>query len=224
MRSRESRKLPLSAILLSTLLFGSPALGGPPFFTDDPEPVELDQYEFYLFSTTDTAADSTSVQPAVEFNAGIFPETQLHLVTPLEKNMGNVEVGIKYRFARESAARPMVGVFPMVELPCGSKNVWFKLPVWLQKSWGDWTSYGGGGFAVNSTPGMNNYWYGGWLLQKKLNEHLTLGGELFAQPAALINFGGYYSFDPHCSLLFTLGRSISSETHYYSYFGLYWTW
>jgi len=53
--------------------------------------------------------------------------------------------------------------------------------MWLQKSWGPWTTYGGGGYVINPAPGQRNYCFGGWLLQRDFSERLTLGGEFFAQ-------------------------------------------
>jgi hypothetical protein len=52
--------------------------------------------------------------------------------------------------------------------------------LWLQKSFGPWTTYGGGA-ALNSAPGQRDYPFGGWLVQRDFGKHLTLGREFFAQ-------------------------------------------
>ena len=108
-------------------------------------------------------------------------------------------------------------------------------PFWLKKSWGEWTSYGGVGYAVNSAIYMNvamrNYPYAGWLLQRNINEHLILGVEIFSQGAVsiptrsftIINAGGYYKFTKNFSLLFSAGHSVAGEQHIAGYLGLYWT-
>ncbi len=233
-------------LLLAALLLGQwyclPARGGPPFFTDDPEPVELGRHEFYLFSTLDHTRHSDLLTlPAFEYNAGVYPETQFHIVVPLVYSaaggssaygLGDTELGLKYRFVKEGPASPQIGIFPMLEIATGDPgrglgggSTWLKLPLWLQKSWGDWTSYGGAGYAVN-VPGKRNYFYGGWLVQRKLGERLTLGGELFTQQESggIFNFGGYYDSTPDSSLLFTLGSSLSEADHYYAYLGFYRTW
>ena len=49
----------------------------------------------------------------------------------------------------------------------------------LQKDFGRWTSYGGGGYWNNPGPGNRNYWFAGWLLQYQCADNLALGGELF---------------------------------------------
>ncbi len=225
------------------------AWAGPPFLTDDPEPVELHHWEAYIFSSLDATPGGSAVQgPAVEFNLGAARELQLHLVVPLATaspsggttthGLGDVEMGVKYRFVDETARRPQIGTFPMVELPTGDVHrglgngrPWARLPVWVQKSWGPWTTYGGVGYVVNRAPGQRSYPFAGWLLQRVLSRRLTLGGEVWRQgvtadggrSATILNGGGYYNFTPGFSLLFSAGRTVIGEPHTVAYLGLYWT-
>ena len=126
-----------------------------------------------------------------------------------------MEFGLKYRFIQETDYRPMVGVFPLLEIPTGDANrglgngrAWGKFPLWLQKSWGPWTTYGGGGYAINPAPEQRNYSFGGWLLQRDFGERLTLGGEIFAQGKssdeirsfAVFNLGGFFKITPNFQL------------------------
>jgi hypothetical protein len=240
----------LIALALALTAVSGAAKAGPPFLTDDPEPVPYRHSEFYVFGTRDKAVDSDTIQgPSMEFNYGVRPEMQFHVVipyvnvfaagAPTQRGLGDTELGIKYRFVREAGSHPQVGVFPMVELPTGDSDkqlgngrAWYRLPVWLQKSWGPWTTYGGGGYAINTAPGMRNYWFGGGLLQRQVSDRLTLGGELFAQgpnadeatSTTMGNVGGYWNFTPDFSLLFSAGHSVSGERHSIAYLGLYWTW
>lgn len=225
-------------------------MAGPPFFTDDPEPVELHHSEFYVFSTYDKSGDGKSVAiPAFEYNYGAFPDTQLHIVVPLVRNspndgssaygLGDIEVGVKYRFIGETDTAPQIGIFPMAELDTGDANkglgngkTWWRLPVWIQKSLGSWLTYGGGGYAINHAAGQKDYPFAGWLIQNDLSDKLTLGGELFGRgkdsdngrATALLNVGGYYRFTPDFNLLFSAGHSVAGETHAVGYLGLWWTW
>jgi hypothetical protein len=246
------------ALLAATLLvFGwgaGVAFAGPPFQTDDPEPVNFKHWECYFFSTYDATALGAATQgPAFELNWGAAPDVQLHVVvpaaatfpmgTPSAFGMGDTELGVKYRFIHETAHRPEIGIFPFIELPTGSPRAglgngrtWYRLPVWVQKSNGPWTTYGGGGEALNSAPGMRNYTFGGWLLQRDLGKKLTLGGEVFAHgpegaaalsthSSTVADFGGYYYFrNPGFQLLFAVGHSVAGQRETIAYLGLYWTW
>ena len=240
----------ISLAVCLNLLLAARTLAGPPFLTDDPEPVDYQNWEAYLFANGDHASGAYSINgPAVELNYGVLPDTQLHLVVPMTTvggsgvpavyGLGDTEFGIKYRFVHETNGWPQIGIFPMVELPTGDTDrglgngrAWFRLPLWMQKSWGDWKTYGGGGAALNSAPGQRDYPFGGWLLQRKLGEHLTLGAELFAQGAAAdgdqgfaaLNVGSSYNVNEHFSLLFSAGHSVAGDEHTLWYFGLYWTW
>jgi hypothetical protein len=222
---------------------------GPPFLTDDPEPVPFKNWEFYLFSTVDATPENTSATgPAFELNVGALPDLQLHMVIPIAYaspegepsayGLGDMELGLKYRFIQETDSQPMVGVFPMLEIPTGDADrglgngkAWGKLPVWLQKSWEPWTTYGGGGYAINPASAARNYFFGGWFLQREFGESLTLGGEVFAQGRssndgrsfALFNLGGFFKITPDFNLLFSGGHTFAGGRHAVGYLGFYWT-
>lgn len=225
------------------------AFAGPPFLTDDPDPVDYQHNEFYVFSVMDHSDGQTSASgPAIEYNRGVWPNVQFHVVLPLSEysapgvsnvGFGDIEIGVKYRFVQETRSLPMIGVFPMIEVASGSASrglgngrTWYHLPIWLQKSWGPWTSYGGGGIDINQAPGMQNSGFEGWLLQRQFSAHWVLGAEIWHQGAeniggreyTLINAGGYYNFGPNFQLLFSGGSSVAGEVHTVAYLGLYRTW
>ncbi len=142
------------------------ATAGPPFVTDDPEPVPYQHFEFYNISLgTAIRGDTFSEGPAWEYNYGIIPNGQIHIIAPLTFDTqaaaygyGDTELGFKYRFIDEdkNGSRPMVGIYPLLELPTGDESralgagyVRAYFPLWLQKSFGDWTTYGGGGYWIN---------------------------------------------------------------------------
>ena len=238
-----------SAAALLALAAAAPAAGGPPFLTDDPEPVELKHWEAYLFAAYDSARNATAIDgPAFEVNYGAAPGLQLHIVVPLTTTepssggsvhgLGDVEVGVKCRFVEESSRRPQVGVFPMIELPTGNERrglgngrLWARVPLWLQKSWGPWTTYGGGGYAINGAQGARNYFFGGWLVQRDLSGRVTVGAEAFlhgadatgGRGASVLNGGGVTALGHGFSILFSAGHSIAGERHGVAYLGLYWT-
>jgi hypothetical protein len=240
----------ITLALCLSLMPATRTLAGPPFLTDDPEPVDYQHWEAYAFTLGDHSHGSYSVEgPAIEMNYGVLPDTQLHLIVPMTtvggggvptaSGLGDTELGIKFRFVHETNGWPQIGIFPFAELPTGSPRrglgngrTWFQLPLWLQKSWGPWTSYGGGGAMLNSAPGQRDRPYGGWLVQRDFSKHLTLGGECFAQGRdmdndkgfAALNFGGSYNVNEHFSLLFSGGHNIVGDNHTLWYFAFYWTW
>ena len=251
------KKIPVTtrAVLGLVVIISCPPLAhaGPPFLTDDPEPIAYRHSEAYLFSTFDKGPDGKlAVIPAFEFNTGPAPDWHLHVSVPFlalrpsdgsnAYGLGDIELGVKYRFVHETGNLPQIGIFPMLELPTGDADkglgngrLWGTLPLWLQKSWGPWTTYGGGGVAFNSAPGMKNSAFAGWLLQRSVTDKLLLGGEVFYQGASsvgnqestLLNIGGTYNgiqICGGCSLLWRVGTSIAGEVHREAYLGLYWTW
>lgn len=229
--------------------FAAASFAGPPFLTDDPEPVPFNHLEVYLFSTVDAMRKQTDVMgPAFEFNVGALPNLQVHLVIPMvyaspadaasAYGLGDIEFGVKYRFIQETDHWPMVGIFPMIEIPTGDADrglgngqAWWRLPLWLQKSWGAWTTYGGGGYVINPASKQRNHFFGGWLLQRDFGGRLTLGGEFFAQGKSsddvrsfvVFNLGGLFKITPNFQLLFTGGHTLAGGRHTIGYLGLYWT-
>jgi hypothetical protein len=237
-----------SGVIAILLLRATIAFAGPPFLTDDPVPVDYRHTELNVFSTyDDTHGGSDASFPAMELNYGGLPDTQLHIGIPYvhsrpdggpdEQGIGDLEVGVKYRFVQESGYSPQIAVYPMAVLPTGNSKegigngkTYWRLPVWLQKSRGAWTTYGGGGYVLNPADGQKNYAFGGWLLQKDLGAALTLGGEVYArgadsvegQAATVLNVGGSYRFTPDFSLLVSAGHSVAGESHTIAYLGLLW--
>ncbi len=200
-----------AAIFLLTILAGSKLWAqGPPYQTDDPVPVDLHHYEFYIFGSADgTPVEMDSAGPAFEFNWGALPRVQLHAILPFgvvapsnnpvylpsgagptEFGLTDMELGVKIAFIKESKHFPQIGSFTMFEMPTGNAQkglgvgkVWYKLPLWLQKNVGKWTFDGGVGYQVVPQIGYRNFPYTGWLVKKELNERLELGAEIFAHGA-----------------------------------------
>ena len=244
------KKIIFQIFLLFILLVQSNAFAGPPFLTDDPIPVAYQNWALYFFSRVDDSPDITNIKaPAIEIDYGAIPNLELHMIVPgtasipndNEANnygLGDIDVGFKYRFIQETDDQPQVAIYPIFKLPTGDADrglgngrLWVKLPIWLQKSWGSWTSYGGGGCVLNSAANTSNYPFAGWVLQHNFNQRLTLGGELFSQGRSaynvpsftILNVGGNYNFTPHFSLLFTGGHSVTGQRNTTGYLGLYWT-
>ena len=180
---------------------------GPPFQIDDPVPVDLHHFEFYIFGAADgTPVEMDSTGPAVEFNWGAIPRVQLHAILPsggifpsnnpiyLPSGTGpsafgltDMELGVKLALIKETKHVPQIGPFTMFEMPTGNYDkglgvgkVWYKLPLWAQKNWGHWTADGGAGYQVVPQTDYRNFPYGGFLLKRAFGEKLELAAEVFA--------------------------------------------
>ncbi len=202
----------LQLLLCLFLLHAAPALHaqGPPYQTDDPVPVDLHHYEFYIFGSADgTPVEVDATGPAAEFNWGAIPRVQLHAILPLgiiapannpiyapagsgpnAFGLIDTELGAKIAILKESRLIPQIGTFTMIELPTGSYprglgvgKAWYKLPLWLQKNIGHWLLDGGAGETIVPQTQYRNFPYGGFLLKYTFGERFELGSELFAHGA-----------------------------------------
>jgi hypothetical protein len=210
------------------------AWAGPPFVTDDPEPVDLGHWEVYAFSSGAIDAKGASgVGPAIEVDYGAAPNLQLHLIAnfawdhpedrPTVFGPGDTELGVKYRFIAPGQDDwwPQVGVYPLLELPSGDARrnlgagyVQAFLPVWVRKDFGKWTTTGGGGYWINPGAGNLDYWFAGWLLQRQVTARLELGVEVFHTTPNMVGHGettaftvsGQYKLTGRCHLLLSAGR------------------
>jgi hypothetical protein len=225
------------------------ARGGPPFVTDDPEPVEYQHWEVYLASQYQHEPDGAGgTLPHVEVNYGVMPNLQLHLIAPdafdapsgaaRHFGYGDTELGAKYRFLEEAGNQPQVGVFPLVELPTGdstrglgSGHTQVFLPVWLQKSFGPWTTYGGTGYWINPGAGNRNWWFTGWLVQRQVVPSLAVGAEIFHETAqseggesdTKMNFGLTWDLSDAYHVLASVGPTLQGPRGYQAYLGFQWT-
>jgi hypothetical protein len=224
-------------------------MAGPPFFTDDPVPVELKHSEIYFASQyLRTADDRSGVAPLIDANYGAFPNLHVHMSLSgafdhpaggaTAYGYGDTELGVKYRFAEESGYQPQAAVYPTVEVPTGDADrglgnghVQIYLPLWLQKTWAPWTTYGGGGYWINPGEGHRNGSFLGWVLQRDLSERLSLGAEIYHRDIETVDgptgtgftAGGQVNFGEHYHLLLSLGRDFSGPDHLTRYLALQWT-
>lgn len=230
------------------LLFVQPIFAGPPFDTDDPQPVDFKHWEYYISSINNYQSHTWSgTSPHFEVNYGLIPNIQVHLLMPLNytyshdqgANFGyaNTEFGIKYRFIKETDNRPQVGTFPIVEIPTIRNNEFSNgkaqiyIPVWAQKSWGKLTTYGGIGYWINPGTGNKNWIFSGWEIQYDISPVVTLGGELYHHSADSVdhksvtafNIGGMINASAKTHFIFSVGHSIANDRFFSSYVGLQWT-
>jgi hypothetical protein len=243
----------MGAVIAATLCVLSIGIGsawaGPPFLTDDPEPVDYQHGEFYLATQYAKDKDVTAgTAPHVELNYGAAPDLMLHLIAPFVYNKpegasrqhgyGDTELGVKYRFVNDENAHFMVGTFPLVELPTGDEDkglgaghTRFFVPIWLQKSWGEWQTYGGAGYWRNPGEGNKDYWFFGWQAQRAVSKMVTVGAELFGQTKDADDAKSRFGFtvgaivnltDDH-HLLFSTGSDIHGDNRLSAYLAYQYT-
>jgi hypothetical protein len=110
----------------------------------------------------------------------------------------------------------------------GEGRAAFVLPLVAQKTWGKWTIYGNVGYWWQTAAETRNYVYAGVVLEREINERLTLGVELFGnspkerdgRSELAFNVGGSWMLNKHLNLLFAGGRDIVGDTDAMAYIGL----
>jgi len=229
-----------------TCLLAAAAHAGPPFLTDDPEPVDYRHWEIILATQQFHDADGwAGTSPHMEINYGVAPDVQLHVLVANAYNKApdeqahfgyaDTELGVKYRFLHETKSFPEIAIYPTVELPTGNRNedlgngkAQVYLPVWLQKNFGDWTTYGGGGYWFNPGPGNHDYWFLGWEVQRKITKNFSAGMEIqFRTPSGegigtstILNAGGMWDLSDTYHILFSAGHSVQGQSQFQGYLGL----
>jgi hypothetical protein len=230
------------------LCLGLISYAGPPFLTDDPEPVEYKHWELYL-STINTIQQNEweGTSPHIEVNYGLISNVQVHLLLPVNYNYfpegkatfgyAYTEMGVKYRFIRESSDCPQIGIFPIVEIPTinnpkfGNGKPQIYLPIWAQKSWGKITMYGGAGYWLNLGTDNQNWIFSGLETQYEFSSVVTIGGEIYYHTAETINtdnvvgfnIGGIVNANETTHFIFSLGHTFTSDNTATAYLGIQWT-
>jgi hypothetical protein len=244
----------LTIVTSGLLLMAFPAWCGVPFFTDDPETVDYQHSEMNIAAELTTTQSENIFSPVVEYNYGALPNFQLSISVPYvflspngqarQHGVGDIVLGAKYRFLQETDSHPMMAISPSVmtatgdankELGNGASQIF--LPVWIQKTWGDWKTNGGAGYMINNAPGANNHWLAGIEIQKDISERLTIGGEVFHEGEQLpadtsstnVGLGIIYNLDQHRRFLFSAsdGREhsdVDTQNRFTSYIGYGLAW
>ncbi|HXN86323.1 MAG TPA: transporter [Candidatus Binataceae bacterium] len=235
----------IGILLVVVLWLSLPAVAfaAPPYITDDPEPVDYQHWEIYLGSLFTKQSDAwTATTPHLELNYGPLPDVQLQMIVPMvlyapneggtSYGYGDTQLGIKFRFVHESEWRPQVATYPQLVVPTGSHarnlgNGHFQtfLPIWLQKSMGKWTAYGGGGYWINPGPGNHNWWFTGFVVQREVLPHLTPGIEFFHGTSQVvggphetgINLGLIWDFTDTQHIVLSAGPAIEGPNQLQGY-------
>ena len=221
------------------------AQAGPPFVTDDPEPPPPGGWEINVPFSLERTPDTTEMDaPLFDLNYGL-PDLQLKLEFPINivhedsndttAGAGDLLLGVKWRFYNNKQSLLQFGTYPQLLVPTGNQarglgegQPGFVLPFLVQKSWDRWTLYGNVGYWWQTAAEQRNYFYAGAVLEREINERLTLGVELFgnspkergSRSDVAFNIGGTWKLSEHFNLLFAGGRDIAGDTTAMGYIGL----
>jgi hypothetical protein len=204
-------------------------LAGPPFVTDDPEPTDLGHWEIYNFVSWGQIKSVGAGRAGFDVNRGAAPNLQLTVVVPIsfqtgaEPGLGDIELAAKYKFLHQAkgAWTPDIAFFPRIFAPTarrglGNGRVALWLPVWVQKDFGPWSVFGGGGYEFQPGPGARDNWQTGLGVTRTLSKRLTLGAEVYSQSAATrtspayagVNLGALYKITDHWAFIASAGPGI----------------
>jgi hypothetical protein len=220
-----------------------PARAGPPYVTDDPEPTDHGHFEIFAFNSGTATRDGTSGETGIDFNYGATPDLQLTAVLPAGFNspaaggttvaFGNAELGAKYRFLHQDKFGWDVAVSPRLFLPSssravGERHVSIFLPIWVERDWDGWSTFGGGGCRINRGGGSQDFCLAGWALVRQVLPKLHLGIEIFHQTADTrggrattgLGAGARYDLSDNYHLLASIGPGIqnAAETNQYTWY------
>lgn len=209
------------------------SLAGPPFLTDDPQPVDRFHTEVNLSAQGTRADQGRAGALSADVNYGCAAETQCHIAVPLafssasgagwQAGLGDAELGVKYRFFNRPEEGWMAAIYPTVFLPTGNTarglgngRAQLLLPLWVQKTSGAWTWDAGVGYLVNRAATARSSWYFGALVQRSFGDALSLGGEIFhrspmasdAPSTSGFNIGATIKLTEGRNLLVSVGRGI----------------
>jgi len=225
-----------------------PALAGPPYLSDDPEPTDVGHWEIYNFAIGAGGPTGLAGETGLDINYGAAKDWQLTAVLPLafgapnafsdnglRSGPGDVELAVKYKFLHQSdgTLTPDMAVFPRLFTPTadralGTRRLGLLLPIWAEKDFGPWSLFGGGGYQFNPGQDQRNFWQGGGAISRSFGERLSLGAELYGQTRdtdadgayTTINIAASYRMDRHWSLLGSAGPAWDkSRTDGYVFYG-----
>jgi hypothetical protein len=223
------------------------AIAGPPFLTDDPDPVERHHAEINMIGQQTRAVGGLTGSTVGEVNVGCADETQCHVAVPLAFNrpdggpsragLGDIELGVKYRFLNRSEEGWSAAVYPTLFLPTGDAahglgngRTQLLLPLWVQRTTGKWSFDAGLARLINRAPDARNSWFTGVLARRSFGDQFSLGAELIRRTSTAVdmpsvtgfNVGAIVKVSPSQNLLLSVGRGLTHvETDRYSLFVAY---
>lgn len=188
------RNLLARFVLLLLLAFGAvPAVAGPPYVADDPDPTDTGHWEIYVFGSADGSHSEWGGAAGLDINYGAVEDVQLTATLPIDfsrevssngartrSGAGNLELGVKYRLLHQEREGIDLAIFPRLIVPTarrsfGTGRAQLLLPVWGQRDFGRWSVFGGGGYMLNPGAGNRDFLQSAVAVTRTLTEDISLG-------------------------------------------------
>jgi len=218
-----------------------PAMAGPPYLTDDPEPTDTGHWEIYAFTAGEGYRSTLEEDAGLDLNYGPIAGVQLTATLPLSFSRSpqegwrggtdDVELGVKYRFFHDETNGLSAAIFPRAILPTSSRspneNTRFLLPVWAGKDFSGGTSvFGGRGFTINPGAGNRDFWQAGIAVTQDVTKRLSVGTEVTRQGAdtqdgtsqTRFGIGSIIQLSDHYALLFSGGPTWADHRTSYRFY------
>jgi hypothetical protein len=122
--ARPAARWPL--LVLLSLVVKSPAFAGPPLETDDPDTPGNGQWEINLAAALETRAELEELTFQLDINYGLGEQVQLKVKprvvlidapsTGTRSGVGNIQLGIKWRFVDEDSIGVAMSLYPQIDL------------------------------------------------------------------------------------------------------------
>jgi hypothetical protein len=221
-----------------------------PFLIEDPSTLPPGRWESFTSYQRDVnALGGTSRVPQVELHSGLRNDLLLHVDLPYEQIMrgtdaratglGDLGIGLKYRFAQGKGDGLTAAFFPQMTIPTGnaltglgSGKPTYEFPLWVQRTTGATTICVGGGFSLNPVPGGRTSSFGGLLVHRDFGSRWMLGAEVLAKgpesvdevATTTVNLGASYHASPNFGFLARVGRTVSGRRADNIYVAIYRAW
>lgn len=241
-------RLLMTALLCSAGSVAAMAQGGPPMITDDTETVPEGHWEINAAYTIERGHDARLFGiPLLDLNYGTGKNTQIKVEIPwlvLKSNgqpalsgLGNTNIGVRWRFRDEDEKhRIAISMYPAIEFnnPTSSvrrglvdKGPEFLLPLQFQTVVGNYAVGADVGYRFKQGPSELIY---GFIVGTDLSDKVEVMGEIHGTgPTARLreseivcNFGSRIKLSDHANFIFSIGRSIrsNSDPRFIGYFGV----
>lgn len=205
----------IAAVVLAMYLsLPRPASAGPPFETDDPEPVDCHHVEIDVAQGRQSEPARTG--PIWEVDYGPTKNVELSV----GGQPGELELASAIRFLPETKYTPQVGFLPALTVNANGETETF-MPFWAQKTIGQWTVFGGGGVSHGDE-------FTGVTVMHNSRSGSSLGLEFYHEsqhnpilPAApRVGLGYVDQVAPSHAFMFWVGRQLQPAPSYYFYIGV----